>query len=90
MTEEEKLEKYIEFEPNLLIFDQSKKNAEIQHLQQEKSELEKEKDAENWNKMTEKIAKRSDDQDKVIKMLVTKLQDLENKYTESIIKDEEE
>ena len=40
--------------------------------------------------MTEKIAKRSDDQDKVIKMLVTKLQDLENKYTESIIKDLEE
>jgi len=41
MTDEEKLEKYIEFEPDLLIFDQAKKNAEIQRLQQEKSELEK-------------------------------------------------
>ena len=40
MTEEEKLEKYIEFEPDLLIFDQAKKNAEIQRLQQEKSDLE--------------------------------------------------
>jgi len=38
MTEEEKLEKYIEFEPNLLIFDQSKKNAEIEKLQKENKE----------------------------------------------------
>jgi len=41
MTEEEKLEKYIEFEPDLLIFDQAKKNAEIQRLKKEKSELQK-------------------------------------------------
>ena len=44
MLDQEKLEKYIEFEPNLLIFDQSKKNAEIQRLQKEKSELEKSKE----------------------------------------------
>ncbi|MCH7649073.1 MAG: site-specific integrase, partial [Thaumarchaeota archaeon] len=50
MTEEEKLEKYIEFEPDLLIFDESKKNAEIQCLKKEKSELEhyKEKVDQLW------------------------------------------
>ena len=40
MTEEEKLEKYAEFEPELLVFDESRKNAEITKLKKEKSELE--------------------------------------------------
>jgi len=41
MLDEEKLEKYIEFELDLLIFDQSKQNAEIEKLKKEKSEFEK-------------------------------------------------
>jgi len=44
MTTKEKLNKYLELEPELLIFDQSKKIAEIEKLQQEKSELEKKND----------------------------------------------
>ena len=40
MSEEEKLAKYLEIEPELLIFDQSRKMAEIKKLQKEKSELE--------------------------------------------------
>ena len=56
MTDEEKLEKYIEFEPNLLIFDQAKKNAEIEKLQKEKSELEKkEREIDGLKENMEKI-----------------------------------
>jgi len=40
MNDEEKLQKYLEIEPDLLIFDESKKNAEIEKLRREKSELE--------------------------------------------------
>ena len=39
MTDEEKLMKYLEMENDLLIFDESKKNAEIQKLKKDKSEL---------------------------------------------------
>jgi len=39
MTDEEKLEKYLEIEDDLLIFDESKKNAEIRKLKKDKSEL---------------------------------------------------
>jgi len=42
MNDEEKLEKYLEIEPELLIFDESKKNAEIEKLQKDKSKLESE------------------------------------------------
>jgi len=45
----------------------------------------KEKDVKNLKKIAEKISKRSDEQEKVIKMLVTKLQGLEDKYTETLI-----
>jgi len=41
LTDEEKLELYITLEPELLVYDQSKKNAEIEKLKKEKSELEK-------------------------------------------------
>jgi len=37
MNDEEKLEKYLEIEDDLLIFDESKKNAEIEKLKQEKT-----------------------------------------------------
>jgi len=38
MNDEEKLEKYLEIEPDLLIFDESKKNAEIEKLRNANSE----------------------------------------------------
>ena len=38
MTDEEKLEKYLEFEPALLVFDESKKNAELEKLKKENKE----------------------------------------------------
>jgi len=41
MTTKEKLDKYLELEPELLIFDETKNKAEIKKLQTEKSELEK-------------------------------------------------
>lgn len=40
MTDEEKLSKYLEIEPDLLIFEDSKKKAEIEKLQKEKEQLE--------------------------------------------------
>ena len=38
MTDEEKLEKYLELEPALLVFDESKKNAELEKLKKENKE----------------------------------------------------
>ena len=40
MTDEEKLEKYLEIESDLLVFDESKKNAEIEKLRKENSKIE--------------------------------------------------
>lgn len=85
--QEEDFERFPEYQkaiPFLTISDGERQKMKIANLES------KEKDDANWKKMTEKIARRSDDQDTVIKMLVTKLQDLENKYTESITKDEKE
>jgi len=82
---DELIEEYLHSISNLTIDDSARKQLELDRVNKEKSELEKGKDAKNWKKMTEKITKRSDDQDKVIKMLVTKLQDLEDKYTENLI-----
>jgi spore coat polysaccharide biosynthesis predicted glycosyltransferase SpsG len=39
MTDEEKLQKYLEIENELLIFDESKKNAEMEKLKKENSSL---------------------------------------------------
>ncbi|MGI0010108.1 MAG: tyrosine-type recombinase/integrase, partial [Nitrosopumilaceae archaeon] len=41
LTDDEKLDLYIQLEPDLLIYDHSRKAAEIEKLQREKSELEK-------------------------------------------------
>ena len=43
LTDDEKLELYLELEPELLVYDDSKKKAEIERLRKEKSEAEKEK-----------------------------------------------
>lgn len=41
MTTKEKLDKYLELEHELLIFDEDRNKAKIEKLQKEKSELEK-------------------------------------------------
>jgi len=72
--------------PFLTISDEARQKLKIESLEKIKSTSEsKEKDVENLKKIAEKISKRSYDQDKVIKMLVTKLRGLENKYTEILV-----
>ena len=93
LTNEEKLEMYLKLEPELLIFDEARNKAEIEKLQTEKSELEKnkanleskEKDVENLKKITEKIERRSNEQEKVIRILDQKLHEQSEKFTQLIL-----
>ena len=84
MTDEEKVEKYIEFEPDLLIFDQAKKNAEIEKLQKEKSELEKrEKEVDNLKENMEKMV-----DEKIGEYNQKFMKNLEKMYDEQILESE--
>jgi len=73
MNDEEKLEKYLEIEPELLIFDESKKNAEIEKLKKEKSELEKVK--EDKEMLEDRVVR----QEQATKHILEKLDKLEKK-----------
>ena len=56
LTDDEKLELYMQLEPELLVYEHSKKNAEIEKLKEEKSELEKkEREIDGLKENMEKI-----------------------------------
>jgi len=84
LTDEEKLELYITLEPELLIYDQSKKNAEIEKLQKEKSELEKrEKEVDNLKENMDKII-----DEKIGEYNQKFMENLEKMYDEQILASE--
>lgn len=81
--QEDDFERFPEYQkaiPFLTISEEERQKLKIASLES------KEKDVSKWKDMVEKIAKRSDEQENVIKMLVTKLQDLENQHTDLLAK----
>ncbi|MCH8324461.1 MAG: tyrosine-type recombinase/integrase [Thaumarchaeota archaeon] len=84
LTDEEKLELYITLEPELLVYDQSKKNAEIEKLKKEKSELEKrETEVDNLKENMDKII-----EEKIGQYNQKFMENLEKMYDEQILASE--